>query len=117
MKPKNFPGRKYRRQIRANMKVWGMLGVPITWEMRTQAYSHHFVDINVRVGAKNRDERGHVLRHPGNSIRGYRADFIVHDDAMGAVRYSYAAMKADIEAYRIMFPSTAQLWKHPNVTP
>lgn len=66
MKPKNFPGRKLRRQIRTNMKVWEMLGVPITWEMSAQAYSPHILDIRIRVGAKNRNEHGQVLCRPRN---------------------------------------------------
>ena len=111
MKPKNFPRRKYRRQLRANMKVWEMLGVPITWEMRAVARSTS--DMRHRIGAKARGEHGQFMpRYTGRS-----ADFIIHDDIVDTVQYSYAAMKADIEAFRIMFPSTAQLWKHPNVTP
>jgi len=114
MKPKNFPGRKYRRQLRANLKVWEMLGIPITWEMRRIANRQLRTENDQhRVGAKERDEHGQIRA----KFYGKSADFIIHDDIVNSVQSSYEAMKKELEAFRLKFPSTAALWKDPNVTP
>ncbi len=112
MKPKNFPGRKYRRQLRANLKVWEMLGIPITWKMRRAAYGN-YPDPRIRVGAASRDEHG----WPVPQYTGRRADYIVYDDIGDSVQRSYEVMKKEFEAFRLKYPSAAALWKDPNVTP